>query len=44
MIARLFGTARMANLVRHARKGTLPSHLMRKAWIKTILKIFPFPG
>lgn len=43
MIQKLFGSARAANLIRHAAKGTLISHLLRKAWIKAILKIFPFP-
>lgn len=43
-VAGLFFGARKANLVRHAAKGTLVSHLLRKAWIKAILKVFPFPG
>lgn len=43
-IAALFLGARKANLLRHAQKGTLARHLLRKAWIKRILKLFPFPG
>lgn len=43
-VAALFFGARKANLLRHAAKGTLAKHLLRKAWIKTILRIFPFPG
>ncbi len=42
-VAALFFGARKANLLRHAMKGTLPTHLARKMWIKTVLKMFPFP-
>lgn len=43
-VAALFLGARKANLLRHTRKGTAVKHLARKAWIRALIRLFPFPG
>lgn len=42
-VARMFKVSRGSNALRHLRNGTLITHLIRKTWIKTILRIFRSP-
>lgn len=39
---KLFKAARISNLLRHARKGTLAAHLFRKFVINRVLRAIPW--
>jgi hypothetical protein len=41
-VQQLFRGSRWFNMARHARKGTLMTHLARKWFIKQLCKLIPF--